>query len=61
VRADVVDRDDVRMVQGPGEPRLLLEPGEERGIAGQAVADDLEGHVPLQPGVTGAVDLGHAS
>ena len=56
---DVVDRDDVRVVEGRGGPGLLLEPGEPlragRGLGPQ----DLDGHRAPQPDVLRAVDLAH--
>ncbi len=59
VRADIVDGEDVRVVQGAGGARLLLEAAEMPGI-GDLLGEDLDRDVALQARVTGAVDLAHA-
>jgi hypothetical protein len=61
VLAEVEHRDDVRMAQGRGGPRLVAEPGDEVGILPELGPQDLHRHVPLQLGVACAVDRGHAT
>ena len=55
----VVERADVGMVQGGDALRLALEPRPELGIRGQLRREQLQGHVALQAGVAGAIDLAH--
>jgi hypothetical protein len=59
VRADIVDGEDVRMVEGAGNPGLLLEAAEPLGI-GDFLGENLDRDLALQARVTGAVDLAHA-
>ena len=56
---DVVDGDDVRMVEGAGGPRLLLEPLEARGIGAHRGGENLDRDLAAQARVAGAVDLAH--
>ena len=58
VRADIVDGEDVRVVQGAGGAGLLLEAAELLGI-GDLLGENLDRDLALQAGVTGAVDLTH--
>ena len=58
VRADIVDGEDVRVVQGAGGARLLLEAAELLAI-GDLLGENLDRDFALQAGVTGAVDLTH--
>ena len=57
----VVDRDDVGVVQRPGDPGFLLEAPHQLGAAGQRLVDHLQGDFPAEPAITGSVDLGHPS
>jgi hypothetical protein len=57
--ADVVDRQDVRVVERPGRLRLLLEAAQPLRIAREGGRQDLDRHVPLQPLVPRAVHLAH--
>ena len=57
--ACLVDRHDVGMVEAGRDPRLALEPIPENLILCIAVGEDLERDVPVEPLVTGAVDLTH--
>ena len=41
--------------------RLALEAGEPFSVRGERLGQDLDGHLPLQPWVAGAVDLAHAA
>ena len=58
--ADVVDRDDVRVVQGGRGPRLLLEPRARPASAANS-GEDLERHVAVKVQVPRTVDLTHAA
>ena len=59
MRADVVDRDDVRVVQRPGRLRLLLEAPQAVRVLRVRGGQDLDRDVALQPRVAGAIDLAH--
>ncbi len=59
--ADVVDRQDVRVVQRRGRPRLLLEAPPPLGIRGALGGQDLDRDVAAEPLVPRAVDLAHPS
>jgi hypothetical protein len=59
--ARVVDGDDVRMLQGGGDPGLAREPLAEAGGLGEVRRDDLDGGPPAQVQVLGAVDHAHAA
>ena len=50
---------DVGMVQSRKAPRLLLEPGQTVCIVGEFRRQNLEGDVPAQLGVSGAIHLTH--
>ena len=55
----VMDHEHVRVVEGAGGPRFLLEAVETlRGVAHLA-RQDLDRHVAAETGVAGAVDLAH--
>src|SRR5439155_11741 len=60
VRADVMDRDDVGMIQGSGGARLLLE---AEHVAGVVVArrQHLERDVPIELQVVGHEDAAHSA
>ena len=59
--ADVVDRADVRMVQGRGGTSLAAEALESLTVAGQAGRQKLEGDAPAQTRVLRAIDDTHAA
>ena len=59
--ARLVERDDVGMVDGGGDPRLTLEAGPEVGVAGQLVRQQLEGHVAPELALLGKVHDAHAT
>jgi hypothetical protein len=59
--ACVVDRDDGRMVQRGGEPRLAHEPLPEGFVVRELRREDLEGHADAEPRVLGPVDDAHAT
>ena len=61
VESDVVDGDEVRVVERPGESRLLLEAPHQLRVTGEGFVDDLEGDVAPEPGVSRPVDLGHST
>jgi hypothetical protein len=49
------------MVQGAGQPGLLLKAGEESTVRVECLPDDLDRDIALQAGVAGTVNLGHAT
>ena len=49
------------MVEGPRRLRLVLEALEPLDVLREVGVDDLEGDVPREPLVAGAVDLAHAA
>ncbi len=53
VGSDVVQRTDVEMIERRGSPSLALETFVE------LLGGDLDGHVPSEPRIAGAVDLAH--
>ncbi len=55
---EVVDRHDVGMLQARHEPGLVLEAPDEVGIVGELRADDLHGHLALDPRLHGSVHHG---
>ena len=58
-RPRLVDRDDVRMVDGRGQLRLAQEAVTERFVPGEAGSKQLQRHPPLQPQILGQVDDAH--
>jgi hypothetical protein len=56
-RADIEDRQDVRVVERGGGPRLLLEPRQTVGVGGGFRGDDLDRHLAAQAGITRPVHL----
>ena len=58
--ADLVDRDDVRVVEGGGRARLLGEAAEAVRDRGEGLGQELDGDVAVEVVVAGAVDLTHA-
>ena len=61
VLADVVDRDDVRMVERGRRPRLRAKAGDATGVANHHVRKDLEGDVAAEPRISCAPNLPHAA
>src|ERR1700674_418981 len=59
VHADVINGNNIGMTQGGGGTRLLLETAQPVLIMGEGGFEDLEGHVPPQPFVAGAVYFPH--
>ncbi len=59
VTAGVEDCEQVGMVEGAGGLRFLLEAAKPIGIAGRFRVQDLDGHLPPQSLIPGAVDLPH--
>ena len=58
-RFDLVDRDDVRMVQGGGGTCLLHEPPTAALVGHTVGGEHLDRHVPAEARVARAVDLAH--
>src|SRR6185503_8128465 len=61
VLADLVDRDDVRMIERGGRLGFADEPPNPIFAPHQLGREDLEGHAPLEGLVLREVDLAHAS
>jgi hypothetical protein len=56
---DVKYRNDVGMIEGAGRARFLFEACAWREVAADRRQQRLEGHVPGQARVAGAIDLAH--
>src|SRR6266446_9863148 len=61
VLADLVDRDDVRMVQRDNRARFLLETVEPFRIASEAQRQELERGLASASGVGGEINFAHAA
>ena len=59
--ADVVDRDDVRVVQRRGRARLGVEAGDAGRVADHVVRKDLDRDAPAEPRVLRPPDLSHSA
>ena len=59
--ADVVDRGDVRVIEHPGRPRLLLEAVQPVGILREERGQHLDRHLAPQARVLRPIDLPHPS
>ena len=55
----VVDRNDVRMVQGRGRARLLLEPREAVRIRGEFFGQHFDRYLAAEPQVARPIDFAH--
>ena len=56
-----VDGADVGMVERGQHLGLTLEPGESVRIVGEGLRQDLQGHVPVELGVSCSIHLAHAA
>ena len=61
VLADVVDRADVRMVQGGRRLGFALKTGERLRVAGNFFREEFQGDETMQAGVFGFVNHAHAA
>ena len=61
VAANVVDGTDVGIVQRGNRARLLLETASRLRIGGECAGEHFDGNRPIEPSVTRAVDLAHAT
>ncbi len=59
--AEVVDADDRGMIKLGGRARLLNQASAELVLAGKVAVHDLDGHLPLQIEIGGAIDRAHAA
>src|SRR5579863_4473131 len=59
--ADVIDRDNGRVIQGSGGAGFLLEASLALGIVGDLGGQDFESHFAVQPRVARPVDFAHAA
>src|ERR1044071_6421153 len=57
--ADVIDRDEMRMIQPGGRPRLALESLQRFRVRGDVVRKNLDRDVAPEARVARAIDLGH--
>jgi hypothetical protein len=58
---NTVDLRDVGMVQRRERLRLALEAGQALRVEGEAIRQDLDRDITIEPGIAGAVDLAHAT
>jgi hypothetical protein len=61
VHADVIDRNNIGMTEGSGSAGLLLETAQAILIMGKRGFEYLEGHIPPQPLIAGAIYFPHPS
>lgn len=61
MRADVVDRENIRMVQRGDRARFSLEPAQPVGVSRQGFGQDLDGYVASKPAVPRPVHFPHAT
>ena len=61
VRAHVVHRQDVGMIQRRGGARFALEPRQPVAVLGKRRGDDLDGNVTCKARIARPVDLAHAA
>ena len=59
--AHVVDRDDARMIEGRGGPRLAIEPGRGIGVAIESRRDELDRDLASKTGIARAIHVAHAA
>jgi hypothetical protein len=59
VTADVIDGDDVRVIEGSGSQRLLLEAPQAFRIGRKTRSDDLDRDIPMEAFVARAIHLAH--
>jgi hypothetical protein len=57
--ADVIQREDIRMVQGRDGAGLLFEPAQSIAIRCDRCGKNLDGDVAMEAGVTSAIDFAH--
>ena len=57
----LVDRDDVRMVQGRGRPGFLLESAKPLGVRGHLLGQDFDSDLSPQLEVLGLVHFSHTA
>jgi hypothetical protein len=60
-RLDLVDRDDIRVVEGGGGAGFLDEAGTARSVREPVGRENLDGDVAAEPRVAGAIDLAHSA
>ena len=61
VGADIVDRQDVRVIELPGGARLLLEAMQPARVRRERLGDQLDRDLAPEPWIARAVDLAHAA
>jgi hypothetical protein len=60
-RARIVDRKDVRVIEGGDSPRFAVETREAVGVVRRRVREHLEGNLSTEAVVSSAIELAHAS
>ena len=58
--ADVIHREDIRVVEGAGGPRFLLEAAQAVGVVRHLPGQDFDGDVAVQAGIASPIYLAHA-
>src|SRR5262245_1513532 len=61
MRAHVIDRQNVRMIERAGSASFLLETFQPLGIYGECGRQDFYGHIAPKTRVAGAVDFAHTA
>ena len=56
---DVIDRADVRVIQGGGGLRLALEASQSLSVSGNLLGQELQGDETTEPGILGLEDHTH--
>ncbi len=59
--ADVVNRDDIRMIERGSRARFTLEPPHALGVQAVAVSKQLDGYISFQPLVLGEINFAHTA
>jgi hypothetical protein len=61
VLAHVMQRADVRMVQGRNGPRLMLKPRAELRVTRQVIREDLDGDRAVEARIPGSINFPHSA
>jgi len=59
--ADVMNRENIRVVKSGDRTRFLLEAAKAVGISGERSGKDLDGNIATQAVVAGAIDFAHSA
>jgi hypothetical protein len=61
LRADIVERADVGMIEAGDGFGFALEAGFQGGVVGEVGGEDFDGDFAAEAGVAGAIDFAHAA